>query len=46
MPEFVVMLTHHDSTVVHARQVYGQVRGTGLRYIGFKDVGATPGTRP
>jgi hypothetical protein len=41
VPEFVFMLTHHDSTVAHARQVYGQVRGTGLRYVGFKDVGAT-----
>lgn len=42
MPEFVFMLTHHDATVANARQVYDQVRGTGLRYLGFKDIGATP----
>jgi hypothetical protein len=40
--EFVFMLTHHDATVANARQVYDQVRGTGLRYVGFKDIGATP----
>jgi hypothetical protein len=42
VPEFVFMLTHHDATVADARQVYDQVRGTGLRYMGFKDIGATP----
>jgi hypothetical protein len=42
VPEFVFMLTHHDATVANARQVYDQVRGTGLRYVGFKDIGATP----
>jgi hypothetical protein len=42
VPEFVFMLTHHDATVSNARQVYEQVRGTGLRYVGFKDIGATP----
>ncbi len=42
MPEFVFMLTHHDATVANARQVYDQVRGTGLRYVGFKDIGAPP----
>jgi hypothetical protein len=42
VPEFVFMLTHHDATVTNARQVYDQVRGTGLRYVGFKDIGATP----
>jgi hypothetical protein len=36
------MLTHHDVTVANARQVYDVVRDTGLRYVGFKDVGATP----
>ena len=40
MPEFVFMLTHYDATVAGARQVYDQVRGTGLRYVGFKDIGA------
>jgi hypothetical protein len=42
VPEFVFMLTHHDATVADAREVYDQVRGTGLRYMGFKDIGATP----
>jgi hypothetical protein len=42
VPEFVFMLTHHDATVASARQMYEQVRGTGLRYVGFKDIGATP----
>ena len=42
MPEFVFMLTHHDATVANARQVYDQIRGTGLRYVGFKDIGAPP----
>jgi hypothetical protein len=42
VPEFVFMLTHHDATVANARQVYDQVRGTGLRYVGFKDIGASP----
>jgi hypothetical protein len=42
VPEFVFMLTHHDVTVANARQVYDAVRDTGLRYVGFKDVGAPP----
>lgn len=40
MAEFIFMLTHHDRTVPNARAVYEEVRGTGLRYVGFKDVGA------
>jgi DhnA family fructose-bisphosphate aldolase class Ia len=39
--EFVFMLTHNDATVADARAVVEEVSGTGLRYIGFKDVGAT-----
>jgi hypothetical protein len=42
MIEFVFMLTHHDRTVGNALYVYEQTRGSGLRYIGLKDVGATP----
>jgi hypothetical protein len=42
MIEFVFMLTHQDATVPHAAQVLASVRDAGLRYIGFKDVGATP----
>jgi hypothetical protein len=38
--EFVFMLTHHDRTVDHPIAVYEQIRGCGLRYIGFKDIGA------
>jgi hypothetical protein len=38
---FVFMLTHNDATVPDALDVLKQLRGTGLRYVGFKDVGAT-----
>ena len=41
MIEFVFMLTHHDRTVPDAADVYEQVRECGLRYVGFKDIGAT-----
>ena len=41
MIEFVFMLTHHDRTVDRPLEVYGQVRGSGLRYVGFKDIGAS-----
>ncbi|HLQ56471.1 MAG TPA: hypothetical protein VK162_19665, partial [Streptosporangiaceae bacterium] len=40
MIEFVFMLTHHDRTVGDPLSVYEEVRGAGLRYIGFKDIGA------
>jgi hypothetical protein len=39
---FVFMLTHHDSTVPDAVDHIDQLAATGLRYLGFKDVGATP----
>ena len=42
MSHFVFMLTHCDRTVEHAAEVVPQVAGTGLRYIGFKDVGTDP----
>ena len=42
MIEFVFMLTHHDRTVERPLDVYAEIRGCGLRYVGFKDVGATP----
>jgi hypothetical protein len=38
--EFVFMLTHGDRTVEHAAEIVGELADTGLRYIGFKDVGA------
>jgi pyridoxal biosynthesis lyase PdxS len=39
--EFVFMLTHHDRTVDDPAGVYEQIRGSGLRYVGFKDIGAS-----
>jgi CheY-like chemotaxis protein len=36
------MLTHGDVTVPDAISVYESVRRTGLRHVGFKDIGATP----
>lgn len=42
MLEFVFMLTHHDRTVPDALRVLDRVAPTGLRHIGFKDVGASP----
>jgi hypothetical protein len=37
--EFVFMLTHHDRTVDEPLAVYDGIRGCGLRYVGFKDIG-------
>ncbi len=42
MINFVFMLTHSDSTIEDALAFVDDVSETGLRYIGFKDVGATP----
>ncbi len=42
MTEFIFMLTHHDRTLPDALEVLESVRGVGLRYVGFKDVGADP----
>ena len=42
--DFIFMLTHHDATVPEAVDVYESIRTTGLRFIGFKDVGASPDT--
>jgi CheY-like chemotaxis protein len=39
MAEFIFMLTHHDSTVPNALEVYETLRDSGLRHVGFKDVG-------
>ncbi len=39
---FIFMLTHADSTIDNALDYVDQLSDTGLRYIGFKDVGATP----
>lgn len=40
MTEFVFMLTRDDATVANAREVLAEVASTGLRHVGFKDVGA------
>jgi hypothetical protein len=42
--EFIFMLTHGDRTVDNAVEVYRQVSGTGLKLVGFKDVGVSPET--
>jgi hypothetical protein len=42
--DFIFMLTNHDSTVPDAVAVYESIRATGLRLVGFKDVGASPET--
>jgi hypothetical protein len=39
--EFVFMLTQHDRTVERPLDVYDSIRDCGLRYVGFKDVGAS-----
>lgn len=40
MAEFVFMLTHGDRTVDNAVEIMPTLAGTGLHYVGFKDVGA------
>jgi hypothetical protein len=40
--EFVFMLTHDDVTVEDAPEVLATLRDSGLRYVGFKDVGPPP----
>jgi len=42
MIEFVFMLTRDDVTVGDALDVLAGVRGGGLRYVGFKDIGPPP----
>jgi hypothetical protein len=37
--EFIFMLTRNDATVPNALAVYEELRSTGLRYVGFKDIG-------
>jgi hypothetical protein len=45
MINFIFMLTHQDSTVPGAIDYVEKLAATGLRYIGFKDVGADPATQ-
>jgi hypothetical protein len=42
MIEFIFMLTHNDVTVDDAREVLAQLFDSGLRYVGFKDIGPPP----
>jgi len=42
--DFVFMLTRNDATVGNALDLVRLVRPLGLRHIGFKDVGAEPGS--
>ena len=39
MLEFIFMLTRNDQTVPDAMAVYEEIRGSALRYVGFKDIG-------
>lgn len=39
MIEFIFMLTHNDATIPEALEVLDQVKDSGLRYVGFKDIG-------
>jgi len=45
LAEFIFMLTKNDATVQDALDVYEQVRGTDLRWIGFKDIGVSVETQ-
>ena len=44
MAEFIFMFTHHDATVPDALAVYDELRHTGLRHVGFKDIGVSTAT--
>jgi len=36
---FILMLTKNDLTVPNALEIFDEIRGTGIRHIGFKDIG-------
>ena len=44
MIEFIFMLTRDDVTVGDAADVLASLRESGLRYVGFKDIGPPPET--
>jgi imidazole glycerol phosphate synthase subunit HisF len=44
MAEFLFMLTKDDATVANCLDVYDGVRDTGLRWVGFKDIGVSTDT--
>jgi NAD(P)H-dependent flavin oxidoreductase YrpB (nitropropane dioxygenase family) len=39
MVEFIFMLTHSDMTILNAIEVFKETKETGVRCIGFKDIG-------
>lgn len=39
MAEFIFMLTQQDVTVPNAIEIFKEIKGTGVKLIGFKDVG-------
>ena len=42
MIEFIFMLTHDDVTVDNPGEVLAELHDSGLRYVGFKDIGPPP----
>jgi len=41
-PEFILMLTHNDTTVIDARNIFQECRDAPVMHWGFKDVGLPP----
>ena len=39
MTEFIFMLTYNDVTVPNAIEIFEDVKDTGLKFIGCKDIG-------
>ena len=39
MVEFIFFLTHNDVTIPEAVEVFREVQATGVKYVGFKDIG-------
>ncbi|MEM3941380.1 MAG: hypothetical protein QXK88_07150 [Desulfurococcaceae archaeon] len=39
MVEFIFMLTHRDITIPNALEVFEEIKDTGLKFIGCKDIG-------
>lgn len=37
--EFIFMLTHHDVTIPNALEVFNEIKDTGLKCVGCKDIG-------
>lgn len=42
MTDFIFMLTHHDVTVPNAIEIFEEVKDSGIKNIGFKDIGLQP----